>query len=92
MGRWDGLKERSSNSPSQGNTSSSPGRFVHLTEHQGDLRLAIKLDDGGFLHFVVQIVALTSTLAYTGEDRVTTVGFSDVVLYLVSARPCSWIK
>lgn len=31
------------------------------------------------LHFMVQIVALTSTLADTSEDRVTTVSLGDVV-------------
>lgn len=57
-----------------------------MTEHQGDLGLAIKLDDRGFLHFVVQIVTLTSSLTDTGEDGVTTMGFGNVVLNLVSPR------
>lgn len=84
MGRWDGLKERRDNSPGQGNTSTSSWGFVHLTEYQSDLRLAIKLNDGCFLHFVVQIVTLTGTLTDTCEDRVTTMGFGNVVLVGVS--------
>ena len=64
---------------SEGDTGAGSGRLVHLTEHQGDLGLAVKLNDGGFLHFVVQIVTLTSTLTDTSEDRVTTVGLGDVV-------------
>jgi hypothetical protein len=51
-----------------------------LTEHQGDLGLAIEVDDTSLLHLVVQIVTLTGTLSYTSEDRVTTVGLGDVVL------------
>jgi hypothetical protein len=50
-----------------------------LTEDQGDLGLALELDDGGLLHLVVQVVTLTGTLADTGKDRVTTVGLGDVV-------------
>jgi hypothetical protein len=65
---------------SQGNTSTSPRGFVHLAEHQGDLGFTIKLNDRGFLHFVVQIVTLTSTLTHTCEHRVTTVSLGDVVL------------
>jgi hypothetical protein len=55
-----------------------------LTEDQRDLRLAIELDDGGLLHFVVQIVTLASPLTDTSEDGETTVGLGDVVLRLVS--------
>ena len=69
---------------SQSHTSTSTRRLVHLTEHQGDLRLAIKLNDGCLLHFVVQIVTLTGTLADTGEDRITTMGLGNVVLRQVS--------
>jgi hypothetical protein len=65
---------------SQGNTGTGTGRLVHLTEHQSDLGLALKLDDTGLLHFVVQIVTLTGTLTDTSEDRETTVGLGDVVL------------
>jgi hypothetical protein len=73
-----------SNLPSQSNTSAGPRWFVHLTKHQCDLGLAIKLDDGGFLHFVVQIVTLTSTLTHASEDGETTVSFSNVVLGVIS--------
>ena len=76
-----------SNLPSQRNTSTSPRGFVHLTEHQRHLGLAIKLNDRGFLHFVVQVVTLTGTLTHTGEDGETTVSFGDVVLNLVSLAP-----
>ena len=51
-----------------------------MSEHQCDLGLSLKGDDLGLLHFVVQIVTLTSTLTDTGEDRETTVGLGDVVL------------
>lgn len=61
------------------NTGTGSWGLVHLTEDQGDLGLAIKLNDGGLLHFVVQIVTLTGTLADTGEDGVTTVSLGDVV-------------
>ena len=65
---------------SKSDTGTGSWGLVHLTEHQGDLGLAIKLNDRGLLHFVVQIVTLTSTLTDTGEDRETTVGLGDVVL------------
>lgn len=64
---------------SKGNTGTGTRGLVHLTEHQGDLGVAIKLNDGGLLHFVVQIVTLTGTLTDTSEDGVTTVGLGDVV-------------
>jgi hypothetical protein len=64
---------------SKGDTGTGSRGLVHLTEHQGDLGLAIKLNDGGLLHFVVQIVTLTGTLTDTSEDRVTTVSLGNVV-------------
>jgi hypothetical protein len=70
--------------PSKSNTSTSPWRLVHLTKYQRDLGLAIELDDGGFLHFVVQIVTLTGSLTDTGEDGETTMGLGDVVLESIS--------
>lgn len=70
---------------SQGNTGTGSWGLVHLTEHQGDLGLAIELNDTGLLHFVVQIVTLTGTLADTSEHGVTTVGLGNVVLYPISA-------
>jgi peptide chain release factor 1 len=63
----------------KGDTGTSSRGLVHLTEDQGDLGLAIKLNDGSLLHFVVQIVTLTSSLTDTSEDGVTTVGLGDVV-------------
>lgn len=71
--------------PSQSDTSTSSRRFVHLTKHQGDLGLAVELDDRGLLHFMVQIVTLTGSLTHTGKDRVTTMGLRNVVLIMVSA-------
>lgn len=65
---------------SESNTGTGSGGLVHLTEHKGDLGLAIELDDTGLLHLVVQIVTLTGTLTDTSEDRVTTVSLGDVVL------------
>jgi hypothetical protein len=73
----------SNSETSQGNTSTSPRRFVHLTENKSHLGFTIKLNDRGFLHFVVQIVTLTSTLAHTCEHRVTTVSLCDVVLEIL---------
>lgn len=69
----------SNSQTSQGNTGTSSWGLVHLTEHQGDLGLAVELNDRGLLHFVVQIVTLTGTLADTSENGVTTVGLGDVV-------------
>jgi peptide chain release factor 1 len=63
----------------KGDTGTGSRGLVHLTENQGDLGLAIKLNDGGLLHFVVQIVTLTGTLTDTSEDGVTTVSLGDVV-------------
>ena len=57
-----------------------------MTEDQCDLGLAIELNDGCLLHFVVEIVTLTSTLTDTCEDGETTMGFCDVVLVQVSMR------
>jgi len=65
--------------PSKSDTCTGSRGLVHLTKDQGDLGLAIKLNDRGLLHFVVQIVALTGALADTSEDGVTTVGLGDVV-------------
>jgi hypothetical protein len=78
------MQQKGKLTTSQSDTSASPRRLVHLTEHQGDLGLAIKLNDGGLLHFVVQIVALTSTLTNTSEDGVTTVSLGDVVLSMLA--------
>jgi hypothetical protein len=64
----------------KGDTGTGTWGLVHLSEHQGDLGLAVKLNDGSLLHLVVQIVTLTGTLTDTGEDGETTVGLGDVVL------------
>ena len=65
---------------SKGDTGTGTRGLVHLTEDKSDLGLAVKLNDGGLLHLVVQIVTLTGTLTDTGEDGETTVGLGDVVL------------
>jgi hypothetical protein len=65
---------------SESNTGTGPRGLVHLTEDQSDLGLAIKLNDGGLLHFVVQIVTLTGTLTDTSEHGETTMGLGNVVL------------
>ena len=69
---------------SKGDTGTGSRGLVHLTEDKGDLGLAIKLNDGSLLHFVVQIVTLTGTLADTSEDGVTTVSLGDVVDQLLN--------
>jgi hypothetical protein len=65
---------------SKSDTSTGTRGLVHLTEDQCDLGLTVKLNDGGLLHFLVQIVTLTGTLTDTSEDGETTVGLGDVVL------------
>ena len=64
----------------KGDTRTGSGGLVHLAEDKGDLGLAVELNDGSLLHFMVQIVTLTGTLTDTGEDGETTVGLSNVVL------------
>lgn len=61
-------------------TSTGSWGLVHLSEDEGDLGVTIELNDLGLLHFVVQIVTLTSTLTNTSEDRVTSVSLGNVVL------------
>jgi peptide chain release factor 1 len=63
--------------------------LVHLTEDKCDLGLAIKVDDLGLLHLVVQIVTLTGTLTDTSEHGVTTVGLGDVVNQLLNEHSLS---
>ena len=75
-----GKCKRKEDVPGQGHTSTSSWRLVHLTKHQSNLGLAIELNDTSFLHFVVEIVALTGALADSGEDGVTAVCLGDVVL------------
>lgn len=90
---------------SKGDTGTGSGGLIHLTEHQGDLGLSLKLNDTwntsvscqfprsiehtSLLHFVVQIVTLTSTLADTGEHGVTTMGLGDVVDQLLDKHSLS---
>lgn len=74
---------------SKGDTGTGSRGLVHLTEDQGDLGLAVKLNDGSLLHFVVQIVTLTGTLTDTSEDGVTTVGLGDVVDKLLNEHSLS---
>jgi hypothetical protein len=74
----------SDHSPRKSDTGAGTGGLVHLTEDQSDLGLAIELDDGGLLHFVVQIVAFASTLPDSSEDRETTMGLGNVVLFFES--------
>ena len=66
---------------SQRNTSTGSRGFIHLTKDKRDLGFTIKLNDFGFLHFVVKIVSFTSTLAHSGEDGETTMCLGNVVLY-----------
>ena len=55
-------------------------RLVHLTVNQGRLgALFIELDDAGFDHLMVKVVAFAGPLADTGEDRVAAMGLGDVV-------------
>ena len=64
----------------QGNARACTRRLVHLAVDQRGLgAFAIGLDNAGFDHLVIQVVALTGTLADTGEDRVATMRFRDVV-------------
>ena len=71
--------------PSQRNTGTSTWGLVHLPEDKSDLALALKIDDLGLLHLVVQIVALAGPLTDTGEDGETTVSLGDVVLHTTLA-------
>ena len=64
---------------SEGDTGTSSRGLVHLTEDECDLGVTVEVDDTSLDHLVVQVVALTGTLADTGEDGVTTVGLGDVV-------------
>jgi len=64
---------------SKSDTGTGSWGLVHLTEDKGDLGVTLEVDDRGLLHLVVQIVALTGTLADAGENGVTTVGLGDVV-------------
>ena len=49
----------------KGDTGTSARGFVHLTEDESDLGVTLEVDDTSLNHFVVKIVALTSTLTDT---------------------------
>jgi hypothetical protein len=72
----------------KGDTSTGSWWLVHLSEDEGHLGFTIELDDTGLLHFVVQIVTLTSTLTDTSEDGVTTVSLGNVVLERMTLARC----
>ena len=50
---------------SERNTGTGTRGLVHLTEDEGDLGVTLEVDDTGLNHLVVQVVALTGTLADT---------------------------
>ena len=50
---------------SESDTGTSTWGLVHLTEDEGDLGVALEVDDTGLNHLMVQIVTLTSTLTDT---------------------------
>ena len=75
-----GRSEYSSLQASQGDTRPCSRRLIHLAEHEGNLGLAIELDDLCLLHFMVQIVTLTGSLPDTSEHREATVRLGNVVL------------
>ena len=56
-------------------------RLVHLPEHHRHFGLAnvVELDDAGFGHLVVEVVALSSALSDAGEHRQAGVLLCDVV-------------
>jgi len=65
---------------SEAHTSTGTRGLVHLSVHEGHLRVvALEIDDTSLNHLVVEIVTLTSTLSDSGEDRVTSVSLGDVV-------------
>ena len=55
------------------------GRLVHLAVHHRHLGFALEVDDAGFLHLVIEIVAFPGALADTGENRQPAVFGGDVV-------------
>jgi peptide chain release factor 1 len=65
---------------SKSDTGTCTWGFVHLSVDEGSLGLVtFHIDDIGLNHFVVEIVTFTGTFSDTGENRVTTMGFGDVV-------------
>ena len=55
--------------------------LVHLAVDQRHLGLAqiLLVDDAGFRHFMVKVIALAGALAHPGEHRVAAVRLGDVV-------------
>ena len=62
-------------------TQTRAGRLVHLAVNQRDLRFAkvLLVDDAGFAHFMIKIVAFARPLAHAGENGETAVPLGDVV-------------
>ena len=56
-------------------------RLVHLAVDQGDFRLGqvFQVDDTGFDHLVVKVVAFAGPLSHAGEHRHAGVHLGDVV-------------
>ena len=65
------------------NAGSGAGWLVHLSVHESGLGalgvVLVNLDDLGFDHFVIEVVALAGTLANAGEHRVAAMRLGDVV-------------
>ena len=79
---WKGRRQEGANGtyPGKRDTGAGSWRLVHLSEDKSDLGVTVKLNDASFLHFMVQVVTLASSLADAGKDGVTTVGLGNVVL------------
>ncbi|KAH3670907.1 hypothetical protein OGAPHI_000618 [Ogataea philodendri] len=69
---------------SKSNSGSSSRWLVHLTEHQGDLRVTLQVDDTSLLHFTVQVVTFSGSLTHTSENGETTVSLGNVVNQLLN--------
>mmetsp|Transcript_32191 Transcript_32191/g.44139 ORF Transcript_32191/g.44139 Transcript_32191/m.44139 type:complete len:216 (+) Transcript_32191:922-1569(+) len=65
----------------QGDTRTGTRGLVHLTVHEGDLRVlqVFHVNDTSLFHFVVQIISFTSSLTDTSKNRETTVSFRNIV-------------
>ena len=64
--------------PRQGDAQTRPRRLIHLTKHQRCL-----IENAGLVHFVNEVIALTGTLAHTGEDRDAPVVLGDALNHLL---------
>src|SRR5262249_26770464 len=58
----------------QGHTQTRARRFIHLTKNHRQL-----IEHACFLHFMVQVIALTGTLTYASKNAIPTVAFGDIV-------------